>query len=398
MHMPVKKDGLDMFLREVLEKNPDFAGSVEEAANEIVPRNIMELRGASKKADPNELIEKRFLCRGGGALVVGPTGIGKSSFIMQCMISWSRGKACFGMKPVRALRILYIQAENDGADVGEQLDGVLEGMKLTEEEIENVPGVLDHYTEKSATGEALMRRLSAALAERQYDLLVIDPAFSYLGGDASKQGDVTKFLRNQLNPLLDQHGVACILIHHTNKPLRGKEKEGWKAGDYAYLGSGSAEWANWARAIIAIRSIGSDTVFELIAPKRGRRLGWTDSNGCATTARFIAHTEGYICWREATEDEIPREDGEKKPRKPPEQKAVDLWRDEGETITQETFFDRAKVSGAAKPTAYRWLKKAKEGKAIRELSTGHLRLTGKIKPDTSEEIYGVGEDPEKEFE
>lgn len=397
--MQTKKDGLDMFLQEVLETNPDFAGAIEEVEKEIVPRNIMELRGTSKKPDPNELIERRFLCRGGGMLVVGPTGIGKSSLIMQSMLMWSRGLPCFGMKPKRALRILYIQAENDGADVGEQLDGVLEGMQLSEEQIAEVPGVLDHYTEKSATGETLMRRLAATLEAKQYDLLVIDPAFSYLGGDASKQGDVTRFLRNQLNPLIDRAGVACILVHHTNKPLRGKEKEGWKAGDYAYLGSGSAEWANWARAVVAIRSIGSDSVFELIAPKRGRRLGWVDSNGCATTSRFIAHTEGYICWRDAREDEIPQEDGEgKKKRKSPEQKAVDLFRDENEVITKETFKDRGKQMKADRSTVHRWMIKAIDSKVIKVTSAGHLKLTGKLKPDTPEEIYGVGEDPDKEFE
>ena len=29
--------------------------------------------------DPNELLRSRYLCRGGGLLLVGPTGIGKSS-------------------------------------------------------------------------------------------------------------------------------------------------------------------------------------------------------------------------------------------------------------------------------------------------------------------------------
>ena len=32
--------------------------------------------------DPSELLRNRFLCRGGGLLLVGPTGIGKSSLSM----------------------------------------------------------------------------------------------------------------------------------------------------------------------------------------------------------------------------------------------------------------------------------------------------------------------------
>ena len=41
--------------------------------------------------DPSELLRHRFLCRLGGLLLVGPTGIGKSSFAMQAMILWALG-------------------------------------------------------------------------------------------------------------------------------------------------------------------------------------------------------------------------------------------------------------------------------------------------------------------
>ena len=37
----------------------------------------------SPQGDPNELLRYRYLCRGGGLLLVGPTGIGKSSLSMQ---------------------------------------------------------------------------------------------------------------------------------------------------------------------------------------------------------------------------------------------------------------------------------------------------------------------------
>ncbi len=49
--------------------------------------------------DPNELLLHRYLCRGAGLLLVGPTGIGKSSLSMQAMIYWAIGRAFFGIKP-----------------------------------------------------------------------------------------------------------------------------------------------------------------------------------------------------------------------------------------------------------------------------------------------------------
>jgi len=58
---------------------------------------------------------------------------------------------------------------------------------------------------------------------------------------------------------------------------------------------------------LAIRSLGSHSVFELHAGKRGSRIGWKDDDGNTTFARLIGHaTEpGVICWRKTTEDETP---------------------------------------------------------------------------------------------
>src|SRR5206468_2700274 len=81
------------------------------------------------------------------------------------------------------------------------------------------------------------------------------------------------------NPLLREFNCAAVVVHHTNKPPTGKEKPDWSAGDFAYLGGGSAEWANWARAVLGLRSLGSHDVFELRAGKRGGRLGWKEEDG-----------------------------------------------------------------------------------------------------------------------
>src|SRR5205823_992336 len=89
----------------------------------------------------------------------------------------------------------------------------------------------------------------------------------------------------------------------------------WQAGDFAYLGSGSIEWANWARCVVALRSVGSHSVFELRASKRGARLRWKEPDGETTAyAKLIAHSKeaGVICWRDADEDDLPAEAAPKK--------------------------------------------------------------------------------------
>jgi hypothetical protein len=259
--------------------------------------------------DPNELLRHRFLCRGGGLLLVGPTGIGKSSLAMQAMVLWAIGRPTFGIQPVKPLKSLLIQAENDEGDLAEMRDGVMAGLHLTEEErrmaMENI--IVAREDERTAFG-FFVGTVRPLLEKHRPDLLWIDPALAYLGGEVGSQKDVGGFLRNMLNPLVREFNCGVVVLHHTNKPPVGREKPDWSAGDFAYLGGGSAEWANWARAVLGLRGLGSHSVFELRAGKRGTRLGWKESDGeTKAYAKAIAHADepGVICWREADESEIP---------------------------------------------------------------------------------------------
>jgi len=89
--------------------------------------------------------------------------------------------------------------------------------------------------------------------EEEFDILVADPAFSYFGGDASSQGEVSAWLRGHVNPLLESLGIALILVAHTPK-ISGKQEKG-KFGSNRYAVFGSTEWTNVPRAIIWIEPI-----------------------------------------------------------------------------------------------------------------------------------------------
>jgi len=287
--------------------NPEPPAAVE-ARSGTVARPLGELiRPVSD--DPNELLRHRYLCRGGGLLLVGPTGIGKSSLSMQFMVLWALGREAFGIAPTRPLKSLLIQAENDDGDLAEMRDGVRRGLELTEAEAGAAfNNILVSREDSLMSEEFFKQRVIPLVEQHQPQLLSIDPALAYLGGEANSQKDVGRFLRNQLNPVLNRSGCGCVLVHHTNKPPSGQEKPHWQAGDFAYLGSGSAEWANWARAILVMRAVGSHSVFELRAGKRGPRLGWRAADGQTRLyAKYIAHADapGVICWREAAADEVP---------------------------------------------------------------------------------------------
>ncbi|MGD1084693.1 MAG: AAA family ATPase [Verrucomicrobiota bacterium] len=266
--------------------------------------------------DPNELLKHRFLCRGGGLLLVGPTGIGKSALVIQFMISWALARDAFGLKPPRPLKSLLVQAENDDGDLAEMRDGVMRGLVLTPEQRDRAGKLVLVVREDERTGFAFVQGLLRPLLEKHRpDVLWIDPALAYLGGEASSQKDVGAFLRNLLNPLLREFNCGCVIVHHTNKPAAGREKADWQAGDFAYLGSGSIEWAGWARCVVALRSVGSHSVFELRSCKRGSRLGWKEADGSSPAyAKLIAHSKeaGRIFWREPGPDEAPEQRSSKR--------------------------------------------------------------------------------------
>lgn len=302
------------------------------------------------RSDPDELLKHRFLCRGGGLLLPGPTGIGKSSLVMQMLLRWAIGEAVFGIEPRRPLRSLYIQAENDDGDLVEIRDGVLAGMEFTPTDREHaLENVLVHCEDIHTGMGFFVNVVEPLLQLHRPDLLVIDPVFSFLGSDTS-QKEVTPWLRNMLNPLLRKYRCGNILIHHTNKPPTGKEKANWQAGDFAYAGSGSIEFANWARAVLALRSIGRHDVYELMAAKRGARLGWTTPEGERVFARLIAHSKKGICWVEPEPEEQPEIPGRKKEHT---KEKVALVLEDGELTTTEWLKKADEEEGIGKSTFYK---------------------------------------------
>lgn len=261
--------------------------------------------------DPSELLKHRYLCQKGGLLIPGPTGMGKSSFMLQCYALWSNGLPCFGITPTRPLKCLLIQAENDDGDMAQMRDGIATGLRFTADERRVFFTSVQIHNSTGKTGKAFFSEVVSPLLDLYApDMLGLDPVLSFLGGDVKEQKVVGEFLRVYLNPLLFSHLCAANLLHHTNKPMGGKDKPNWRNGEMAYLGSGSAEWANWARAILSIQDTGNHGIYQLHAAKRGARLGWKDENDQPDYERLIRHSreKGVICWHDATQDDLPKQE------------------------------------------------------------------------------------------
>jgi hypothetical protein len=368
-----------------LEKAADDPGPdwLDQARSAVEPLNQPEAstrcaRSLAELESPDfhpgdELLRHRFLCRGGGALLVAPTGIGKSVMGMQAGILWALGRTCFDIQPARPLRSLIIQAENDDGDLWEMADGIVRGLELSKDDASRAKTMILFENVDSRTGsEFLARDVGPLVRTHKPDLVWIDPALAYLGGDASKQADVSAFLRNGLNPILRRHRCAAILVHHTAKPPKGEEKAEWGGNDFAYFGLGSVEWANWARAVIAIRGLKSNTVFELRLGKRGARVGWKDHEENPKFDRLIQHSAAGICWIEA--DEIDRPNPKTaRAKKHTVQKILDVLGDD-ETGTAEWQKAAYSEAGVPRSSFYDLVDDAKAAKFIyKSATTGKWR-------------------------
>lgn len=254
--------------------------------------------------DKDSIIGNRYLCRGGSCVIVAQTSAGKSSLGMQMAVMFALGLSFFGLRPRKPLKSVIVQAENDIGDTAEMLQGVLAGMELITGDLE-ADKHLVHVLEKNLiiirdqthSGSSFSEYASKLVEFHKPDLFWIDPMLSFYGDDINDQKAMSQFLRAELNPISERTGVIWMLLHHTGKPSKDSKKtqKGWSSRDFSYMGIGSSELSNWARAIICLTATGEDE-FRMIFAKRGWRAGVMD--GIApTTELHLAYSTDHICWR-----------------------------------------------------------------------------------------------------
>lgn len=259
------------------------------------------LENYDTKNDPNHVVgHGRYLCRGGSLLVTGQSGIGKSSFVMQMAASWAIGRELFGIPVIRPLRIAVVQAECDIGDLAEAYQGVSSGMRLAPNEKVLCKQNLKFFTEASKTGKDFVDLCRKIIVRHKLDVLVADPLLSYVGGDLSKQEVCSHFLRNLVQPVLQETGCIMVFIHHEGKPKPQEVKDGQTVSDQMYSGIGSSELVNWARAIINIRRESKELpVFSFNLTKRGKLAGMRTPDGKPTLSLKLKHADDRVLWEVA---------------------------------------------------------------------------------------------------
>jgi hypothetical protein len=252
---------------------------------------ITDLTNYPIQNDPNAVIgtKRRYLCKGGSLLIVGPSGAGKSTLMASMATAWGMGRKWNGIDVVKPLRQIVIQAENDQGDIAEMCAGTLFALnrkgKMQEEDFDNLNDNLIFIPVSGVTGADFIAAVERQVIFHNADVVWIDPALSYIGGDISKQEVSSHFFRELLDPMLKRTSAIAIIMHHTGKPSKqeGKTRVEQSVKELAYSGLGSSDLVNWARAVMVLAPTSDPKVYRLMFSKRGERACAIDANGTEST-------------------------------------------------------------------------------------------------------------------
>jgi len=300
--------------------------AAEQGLGSIVQSTFNELLSYDTEHDTNTLIGNRWLCKGGSVLINAQSGIGKSSLTMQLAIGWAlHGQGSFsevltfGIVPVRPLKSLLLQAENDIGDQAEILQSVICKYGRTqcgEAELAVLNERLVFYRDNVHSGAEFLRVLEALIIRHQPDIAWIDPLMCYLGDDISDQKVVTEFC-NGLNRISSKTGVLFAIIHHLPKPREGTARTD---SDLAYAGFGSSALTNWAREVVTLQRLetapGQPPTCSFTCTKRRLRSGMRSWENQPTAKIYIRHSpeperHGMI-WQQCQQPEPPEEQSKKR--------------------------------------------------------------------------------------
>lgn len=306
--------------------------SAAQGLGDIVQTNFDDLLTYDTRHDPNTVIGDRWLCKGGSLLLNAQSGIGKSSLTMQLAIGWALtpnhtfGAVCtFGMKAVKPLKSLIVQAENDIGDQAQILQSVvckfaknkLGQELLDDQDRQTLRDNLIFYRDNIHAGTEFLRVLEALVIRHQPDLVWIDPLMCYIGDDLSDQGVVTAFC-NALNRISAKSGCVMCLIHHLPKPKEGGARTD---SDLAYSGFGSSALTNWAREVATMQRVeaadGDPPTCSLTMTKRRTRAGLRSVCQTQSASKiWIQHSpeperQGMI-WLQCAQPEKPEEPKKRK--------------------------------------------------------------------------------------
>lgn len=227
--------------------------------------------------DHDNLLGDRYLCRGHIGMLVGGSGIGKSTFAYQVSILWALGRPAFGIAPPgsKKLRSVHFQSEDEEGDLAKARECVAFALGLTDAERMIVYENVLIKTEKVLTGDAFLADMAKEATRHKADIVWLNPLQAFMEGDIKDARDVKQFTRTGLNRANRDSLWATMIVHHTPKPATANNVSERSWNEVMYEGAGSADLVNVCRTVMVLKATKTEGEFNLHLAKRGAEAGVT---------------------------------------------------------------------------------------------------------------------------
>ena len=313
--------------------------------------------------NPDALFANGWLRKGHALALVSTTGVGKSVISIQLAYAWARGLPAFDIRPMRPLRIGFLQTEDDENEMKCFRQNIRRGYRevhqWTDEALNEAEKNLLLPTDFTGqSGDQFVDYLLRWQQENKCDLIIINPLQGICGCDIANNNELTDFVRNKVDPIIKGPETKCavMIVHHTNKPPTGRDRAGFGSDRFAeYMGAGGAELSNWLRAILTITPTGTPGLYDLQAAKRGQKLHWQNPPGdkCSKPHKMIAHSEGgLIFWKETSLSPSVTNEKEKSNPEDIALQLADALKSEARTLTEARNYAKATFGNKAGNAAY----------------------------------------------
>ena len=175
---------------------------------------VSELLKLDYKLEP--IIDGGLLVQESTMLVVGPTEVGKSYFVLQMALELASGRPfLYQWKVTRPFRVLLVQAEVGRSKFQDRVRKFSTVYGKTEGRLR----LATQYTLKLDEGGG-HEALGEVLAQYETEILILDPMRPFHGGDENSSRDVERFF-HALRLYQQERSLAVVLTHHERKPFMG---------------------------------------------------------------------------------------------------------------------------------------------------------------------------------
>jgi len=287
-------------------------------------------------ADRPDVIGDSILPEGGGLILAGESGVGKSLLALEWAVRLAKARPVLGLPVSRSWRVHYQGQENTLRSMQHRLRRMLRGLDLKD------AGTLTFGDPTMSFDLGLkgdQERLHACLATVKSEVVILDPLSSFLGAADENNNLAVRSRLDVLTGISRKLGCAFIVVDHFGKPTESQ--------DGAHRTRGASSKKDWCDTLIGLTVKPHESkVLRLVTFHKVRH----GPDGVQRPTVLVERDAYFLHWPVREDELLPAE------------KVAEILIDLGGRAESKTAFsaELAKQVPCSKATAWRSLTRALE--------------------------------------